>query len=175
MAEGAQQSGGAGPPMGMRGSNKVQPAETGGTSIDSSNASSLFDRVQGERPTVSTTEQAPPEKHPYLKMIRDSKEVFGVIGFLLILTFVCAYFPILRLPTCVVQTLLIGFASLKWEEDSWFATSPNRIVRLVAQVFLTIVPFVISGVLIFLCVDEYKPKPPEEIIPPEATADLLEL
>mmetsp|Transcript_33793 Transcript_33793/g.85447 ORF Transcript_33793/g.85447 Transcript_33793/m.85447 type:complete len:173 (+) Transcript_33793:260-778(+) len=172
MAEGPQQGGGA--PVGMRMGNKVQPV-TVGQSADSSADGSLFDRVSHERPGGSGEPAAAPDRHPYVTMIKDNKEVILVITFLLIITFICAYFEVLRLPTCVVQTLLIGFASIKWEEDSYIATSPNRALRLIAQVFLTIVPFVISGVLIFLCIDEYKPKLPEADIPPEATADLKEL
>mmetsp|Transcript_26071 Transcript_26071/g.66346 ORF Transcript_26071/g.66346 Transcript_26071/m.66346 type:complete len:173 (-) Transcript_26071:115-633(-) len=172
MADGVQQ--GSGAPIGMRGGNKVQPV-TVGQSADP-NGSSLYDRATkdglgGDEPSPQTQ----PDKHPYLTMFMANKEIIFVIAFLLIITFICAYFEAARLPTCVVQTLLIGFASIKWEEDSYIATGPKRPLRLIAQVFLTVVPFVISGVLIFLCVDEYKPKPPEPVIPEEYTSDLLEL
>uniref|UniRef100_A0A6U4JA39 Uncharacterized protein n=1 Tax=Hemiselmis andersenii TaxID=464988 RepID=A0A6U4JA39_HEMAN len=174
MAEGPQQGGGA--PIGTRGGNKVQPVTVGQSADSSGNGSSLFDRVAQERPGgLGSGEQTAPDKHTYLTMIQSNKEVIFVIALLLIITFICAYFEVLRLPTCVVQTLLIGFASIKWEEDSYIATAPNRPLRLIAQVFLTVVPFVVSAVLIFLCVDEYQPKAPEPAIPPEDTADLLEL
>jgi Na+-transporting methylmalonyl-CoA/oxaloacetate decarboxylase beta subunit len=96
-------------------------------------------------------------KNPMLAMIWANKEVLLVIFILLVLTFVCAFEPMLRLPTCVAQTLLIGLASIKWEEESWIATAPKRIVRVTLQFFLTLIPFVVSGVLIFLCIQEFAP------------------
>lgn len=85
-----------------------------------------------------------------------NKEILGTIFLLLVLTFVCAYVEVLRLPTCAAQTLLIGFASLRWEEDSWIATSPNRVLRISCQVFLTFVPLAIGILLVILCVQELK-------------------
>ncbi len=42
----------------------------------------------------------------------------------------------LQLPTCAAQTLLIGLASLKWEEESWLATSPKRCVEARMRAFM---------------------------------------
>ena len=159
----------------MRGGNKVQPVTAPRLSTEESN-NSLFDRVaQDGLGGGEYGEGTAPDRHPYLTSVKNNKEVILIIASLLVITFLCAYFEVLRLPTCVVQTLVIGLASIKWEEDSFFATAPKRPLRLIAQVILTAVPFAISGVFIFLCVDEYKPKLADPPIPPEDTADLLEL
>ena len=124
-------------------SNKVQ---------DASLYESHSGKAQGEGKAGKAS-----AKNPMLAMMRANIEVLLVIFILLVLTFICAFIPVLRLPTCVVQTLLIGFASIKWEEESWIATAPKRVIRVILQFFLTLIPFVVSGVLIFLCIQEFAP------------------
>mmetsp|Transcript_24137 Transcript_24137/g.59523 ORF Transcript_24137/g.59523 Transcript_24137/m.59523 type:complete len:190 (+) Transcript_24137:66-635(+) len=159
-----------GPPAG-RGGNKVAPETAEGAAEDSqtrpahvarprknsfdssrqSSSSSLYER---RNQMLAVEYDTPPDKHPMLTTAFKNKEVLGSIFILLVITFICAYFEALRLPTCAVQTLLIGFASLRWEEDSWIATSPSRALRIIAQVFLTLVPFAIGVLLVILCVQE---------------------
>ncbi len=47
-------------------------------------------------------------------------------SYIYIYTYIHTYTQVLRLPTCAAQALLIGLASIKWEEESVLATSPRR-------------------------------------------------
>merc|ERR1719352_848925 len=79
---------------------------------------------------------------------------------------------ILRLPMCALQVLMIGIVSIKWEEDSWLATGPNRPARLCCQFWMILIPFGIFVWLIILIVqsasaakDPVGP-PYDQLIPP---------
>ena len=58
---------------------------------------------------------------------------------------------------CAIQVFLIGVVSLKWEEDSWLATGPNRPARLCCQFTMILIPFAIFGWLVALLSDAHQP------------------
>merc|ERR1712230_123035 len=64
-----------------------------------------------------------------------------VVIVLLAILLVCSFVSILRLPMCALQVLMIGIVSIKWEEDSWLATGPNRPARLCCQFWMILIPF----------------------------------
>ena len=61
-----------------------------------------------------------------MKIDKQTVVTVAVIGGLLGLLLVCSIVESLRLPMCAIQVFMIGLVSLKWEEDAWLATGPNR-------------------------------------------------
>ncbi|EKX51278.1 hypothetical protein GUITHDRAFT_103195 [Guillardia theta CCMP2712] len=67
----------------------------------------------------------------------------AAVAAVLAILLVCSIVESLRLPMCAIQVFLIGVVSLKWEEDSWLATGPNRPARLCCQFTMILIPFAI--------------------------------
>mmetsp|Transcript_31683 Transcript_31683/g.74679 ORF Transcript_31683/g.74679 Transcript_31683/m.74679 type:complete len:154 (+) Transcript_31683:281-742(+) len=114
----------------------------------SASTGSLFHQDQTFA-NLDKADDTPPDTS-FVAVVKQNAHILSFIALLLILTFICSYFEVLRLPVCALQTFGIAAVSFKWEEGSWLATGPYRRSRLCCQVFLLFVPLTVGALLIFI-------------------------